>query len=1032
MRWRSLRYLHSSIAIAVMALAWGGTSLAAAPSHLHVPQGFTVETAAAPPLVGFPMMGNFDDRGRLYLAESAGKNLDAKELAEQVPNFVRRLEDTDGDGVFDRSTIFADKMTYPMGALWHDGSVYVASPPFIWKLTDTDDDGVADRREQLVGKFGYVGNAADIHGCFLGPEGRIYWCDGRHGHEFVDEQGRVHSAGKAARIFSCTPDGRDIQAHCGGGMDNPVEIDFTPGGDMLGTVNLMYQKRGDCLVHWMHGGVYPRDDQPQHLAEFKRTGDLMPEVFNFGHVAVSGMVRYQHDQLGAPFQGRVFVTEFNTHKLCSVKLIPDGSTWRAEKEEFLTSSSVDFHPTDVIEDADGSLLVVDTGGWFRNGCPTSQVAKPEFQGGLYRIRRAVGQRIADPRGAALAWDGAQPSDLCARLDDPRPWVVRRALSALAQYGSAAVAALKRPLTQPSSASATLQTNAVWALARIDGSDARQLNRQALGSELSVVRQSAAYCAGTWRDASAVTALAEMAVRDEPAVRRAAATALGKIGAAEAVAPLLTALEQPVDRLLEHALIYALVEINDPSATAAGGLASDKSHVRRAALIALDQMQAPQLTRERVAALLDTDDAALSRTAVEVISKRPGWAEELLGRLDDWLGDEPLDEVRQPIVRGALLAFGREESVQQLIGRRLADEQTSLSAKRLLLEVAARSELTARPESWTAPLLASLGQTDVESRRLAIAAISTGDVVPFAPALTAIAADVALPVELRFDAAAALGRKSQPLSEAAWRLLAAKLTVDAPPLDRLAAAESLGTAKLSADQRRELLKAVAAAGPLELASLLHAFEDGSSAELGLPLVRALKTAPGTANLPASRLEKLLSAYGQEAITAAKGLLASSSDTSQAAATIESLASAASAADPARGQELFFGHRAACAACHRIAGRGDQVGPDLSRIGSIRTVRDLAESVVLPSLTIARGYESYQVSLRSGLMHVGVIRRESPATVWLRTADRAEVAIPRAEIDEMAASPLSIMPKGLDQVLGIDDLSAIVAYLATLKE
>jgi putative membrane-bound dehydrogenase-like protein len=157
---------------------------------ITVPDGFTVEIAAASPLVQHPLMAGFDDRGRLYVAESAGLNLDAAELLTQKPNYIRRLEDTDGDGKFDHTTIFADQMTFPSGALWHQGALYVASPPHIWRLEDTDDDGVADRREAIVGKFGFVGNAADIHGCFLGPNGRLYWCDGRHGHEFVDEQPR--------------------------------------------------------------------------------------------------------------------------------------------------------------------------------------------------------------------------------------------------------------------------------------------------------------------------------------------------------------------------------------------------------------------------------------------------------------------------------------------------------------------------------------------------------------------------------------------------------------------------------------------------------------------------------------------------------------------------------------------------------------------------------------------------------------------------------------------------------------------------
>src|SRR5690606_17618764 len=144
------------------------------------------------------------------------------------------------------------KLTFPQGVLCYEGAVYTCAPPYVWKLEDTDGDGVCDQRSVLVKSFGFTGNAADIHGPFLGPDGRFYWCDGRHGHEFMDESGQLLSKGKAARIFSCRPDGSDVREFCGGGMDNPVEVDWLPGEEMVGTVNLFYGRpRGDVLVHWV-------------------------------------------------------------------------------------------------------------------------------------------------------------------------------------------------------------------------------------------------------------------------------------------------------------------------------------------------------------------------------------------------------------------------------------------------------------------------------------------------------------------------------------------------------------------------------------------------------------------------------------------------------------------------------------------------------------------------------------------------------------------------------------------------------------
>ena len=86
---------------------------------IKVPQGFSIKVAAAPPLVTYPMMACLDDKGRLYVAESDGRNLTTKkEIEKELPRFIRRLVDTNGDGIYDESTIFADKMTMPEGGLW--------------------------------------------------------------------------------------------------------------------------------------------------------------------------------------------------------------------------------------------------------------------------------------------------------------------------------------------------------------------------------------------------------------------------------------------------------------------------------------------------------------------------------------------------------------------------------------------------------------------------------------------------------------------------------------------------------------------------------------------------------------------------------------------------------------------------------------------------------------------------------------------------------------------------------------------------
>src|SRR5436189_2249201 len=129
--------------------SWG----ASAPLPIDLPEGFVAEIAAESPVVKHPILAALGDRGKLFVGDAAGVNLNKAGLEKELPNRILLLTDTNGDGVYDKSTVFADKMTFPQGGVWLDGSFYGASPPGIWKLTDSDGDGVADQREIIVGGF---------------------------------------------------------------------------------------------------------------------------------------------------------------------------------------------------------------------------------------------------------------------------------------------------------------------------------------------------------------------------------------------------------------------------------------------------------------------------------------------------------------------------------------------------------------------------------------------------------------------------------------------------------------------------------------------------------------------------------------------------------------------------------------------------------------------------------------------------------------------------------------------------------------
>jgi putative membrane-bound dehydrogenase-like protein len=993
----------------------------------RVPPGFEAERVAGPPVVDYPMTANFDERGRLFVAHAAGRNVrDPAVLLKELPNSIRLLEPADDRGRFTRFTVFAEQMTFPTGALWYDGAFYCCSGPYLWKMHDSRDAGVADRRQELVGKFTWDGHAGDIKGPFLGPDGRLYWTDGLMGHRVVRRDGTVLQ-GHAARIWRCKTDGDEVEVVCGGGMDNPVMMAFTAEGEPLATSTLLngYPARYDGIIYCIDGGVYPH--HAHLIAEFKQTGDVLPPVANLGHVSPSGIVRYRGSAFGPEYRDNFFVTQYNTHKVQRLILERDGAAFRTRAEDFLTSDSEHFHPTFVIEDADGSLLVVDTGGWITVACYVS-LLEPRARGGIYRIRKTAAPTVADPRGLGLRWDHLTEAELARLLDDSR-WAVRdRAILQLARRGKSALAALEEVLrTNPS---VQARRNAVWAATRMERPDALALLRRALDDREMSVRLAAAHAVGLHRDREALDRLRRLVVQDQPPVRRQAATALGRLLRAEAVPALLDGLREAGDRFLEHALIYALIQIDHRAATLAG-LRSDSPKVQRGALIALDQMDHGGLTQELVTGLLDTGDPALQKTVVAVVAAR-GWADQAAALLGQRLAEKNLSPERQESLRAAVLALCQAPAVQKLVPQTLRQEQTPVATRLLLLEALSQGTLDRLPTAWAAEVGRSLQHTDDRVVRQAVATIRSCQIPGFDAALVHLARDRERAAELRAAAAAAVAPRLRPLDPDLFAFLAARLDPEVPPLARLESASALGSARLDDAQRKALAGAIARAGALDVPALLAAYEGCKDPGVGRELVAALARSPGLPSLAPEALRRTLQAYPDEVRQAARPLLERLEvPVAAQQARLADLALVLKGGDVGRGQDVFFGTKASCAACHTAKARGGQVGPDLSKIGAIRTDRELLESIVFPSTGLARGYEPYRVVLKNGKSHAGILKRQTGQAIYLVTAERAEVRIQRPDVETLEPSRVSIMPQGLDGQLTRAELADLIAFLRSLK-
>jgi putative membrane-bound dehydrogenase-like protein len=1002
---------------------------------LTVPDGFEVEQVAGPPLVDRPISGAFDEQGRLYLTDSSGSNDKVEKQLAEKPHRVMRLEPANEQGKFTKSAVFAEHMMFPEGCLWFDGSLYVSAPPSIWKLTDTNNDGLADEREEWHQGKTLTGCANDLHGPYLGLDGWIYWCKGAIARQTYERPGRKPLVTRASHIFRAPPDHSDLEPVLTAGMDNPVGVVFLPNGErfMCGTF-LMHPEAGkrDGIVHAVYGGVYGKsndvtDDHP-------KTGDLMPIMTHLGAAAPCSVIRYQSEAFGEEYRDSLFVCCFNLHKVTRHVLVPDGATFKTKDTDFVVSDNTDFHPTDVIEDADGSLLVVDTGGWYKLCCPTSQLSKPDVLGAVYRIRRTGAQAVKDPRGLGLAWGQMQPRQIVELLADGRPAVRKCAIQELAKLGTNAVAALTEALNRNNS-TATRQ-NTIWALTRISGEPARSAVRATLADRDEQVVHAAIHSVSLWRDAAAESQLLSLVQSANPQLQRAAAEALGRIGAKSAVPSLLEVSAKPHDRVLEHSLTFALIETADAADTTKGVEAASP-YEKRTALIALDQMEEGTLQVENVAPLLSSNDALLRQTAAWIASHHPGWGDALAGYFRDRLLAADLAGNEADDLKQQLAQFAGAKAIQQLMTSRLSEPSTPVAVRRVVLDAISAASLKQPPAEWAPAVAACLRQREEDELLSAVATARVLSQVKnnppnFSEPLMALGRDPSRSAQLRLEALAALRNGLPSVEPELLTFLCASVAPDQPVQQRSEAADVLARAALSDDELLTLAATVKTVGPLEMTRLLGAFDHCTNATVGLKLVDSLRGAKGLASLRPDVLEALLAKYPEPVREHGKDLLALLDiDRAKQSGHLEELLRSLKKGDIRRGQAIFNSPRAACSSCHAMGYLGGQVGPDLTTIGQTRTEKDLLESIVYPSASFVRSFEPVIVRTKSDDEYNGVLRKDAPDEIVLATGPTTEVRLARSEIADMRPGTVSIMPAGLEQQLTPQELADLIAFLKATK-
>jgi putative heme-binding domain-containing protein len=920
-----------------------------------LPAGFEMVVAATSPMVANPTMGCVDDRGRLFVGDSAGVNWSPKKFEAVLPNRVLMLEDRDGDGVFERSTVFADKLAVPKGGCWADGSLFVASPPGIWKFTDADDDGVAEKRELVVDGFAWTANGADCHGPRLHPDGRLYWTHGRKGHAVKQKDGTLVHAGLNSGVWSMKTDGTDVRWHALGCADNPASIDFTPTGEVVGTVDLYFgSPRVDTLMQWQLGGVYERPDFLRIIADLPRTHERMPILKELGHVVPSGCAFWKsgnliapadHPLSAAPANLHLLVSYYNSQKIVRFELQPEGATYQATEHEFFTLDRKGAHLSDVIEAPDGSLLIVDTGTWYSH-CPSSLQGTANVPGAIYRVRRTA--------------DGKAAHDAVAKAH--RPFI-----------------------PAPAKTDAEL-------LAQLSSADQAEVRRGLEGLTFREVRS------------PAVTA---------------------------ALRGLLT---READLVLEHAILTAGMRL---AGFTAADLATVQDPVAQARLLRIvSQTRVKEADHGDVLRFalgkLDAVDAALAKNAHLALSRAPDADALLAPVLSGWLAQPAPSRQQVAALEKSAGAFAAKPGVAHVVALMLAHEKVGVRQAALRALAAQPGKVDAR--EWVAALEAELARG---ASPLLLDALARVKDKRHDARLEALAADGGKPASLRLKALLALSSAGNGLSDPAFRLLLELLTDPANPGLRMDAASKLANTKLTDAQWDAYLAVLPTAGPLEQNELLVA--------LALPQnYKAVSKAQGARIAAAFAKSPLLGTFRQDLVRKAFGflprdvfaILEPAFDAALAAneakkERMTAIAAAARQGDPAAGRLVYESGKGACIACHKVGDKGNEIGPNLTKIGGIRAERELVESILFPSYNIARDYDLNSFQLTDGSSVLGLIQARSAEGVTVKEASGQSRLLPNEAIASSAQLTTSLMPAGLDGMLSEKELADLVAYLRSLK-
>ncbi|MGB7344827.1 MAG: PVC-type heme-binding CxxCH protein, partial [Pirellulaceae bacterium] len=385
-------------------------------AKMAIPDGFDVSVFAAEPDIAEPIAFCFDHRGRIWVAENFNYQTRRQHTDDPVSR-IQILEDTNGDGVFDKKKTFTDKLTFTSGLACGFGGVFVGSPPNLSFIPDTDGDDQPDGPpEVLLNGWGINDRHETLNSFNWGPDGWLYGCHGvftqsRVGHVGDDDSQRQFIDGGIWR-YHPTRKTFEIFAR---GLSNPWGFDFDDHGQGFATCCVIPH-----LFHVVQGGVYHKQSLP-HVNPY--IFDDIKTIRDHTHLSAHGGARfYLADAFPQQYHGRLFMCNIHEHAVLTDVMERRGSSFVGKHgDDFMPTNDMAWVGFSVEIGPEGGVYLLD---WHDADVCGNAVEFPN-SGRIYRVLPKEAKAIATPNLRSMT--DKQLVDLQTHSND---WYVRHARTLL--------------------------------------------------------------------------------------------------------------------------------------------------------------------------------------------------------------------------------------------------------------------------------------------------------------------------------------------------------------------------------------------------------------------------------------------------------------------------------------------------------------------------------------------------------------------------------------------------------------------------